>query len=121
MKLDTQPAALMARCSQCAEEIELTAYAASLGNRDIMCRNCMRMPTRGKWTPQLYHEYLQTEHWQRTREAAMDRAGHRCQVCAKTERLEVHHNSYDNLGGEPLVDLVLLCRGCHELFHGKDM
>lgn len=121
MKINTQPAALMARCSQCNEEIELTAYAASFGKRAIMCKACMRQPTTKRMTPQLYAEYLQSEHWQSKRVEAMDRAGHRCQVCAKTERLEVHHNNYSRLGGEKPYDVVVLDRGCHELFHSIDL
>lgn len=118
MNLPTPSAVLVAMCARCGDEIELTPYAASLGNREIMCRNCLRMPPKPKMTPELYHEYLQTEHWQVKRKEALARAGDKCQVCSSTERLEVHHNSYDNLGGELRTDLVVLCRKCHELFHG---
>ena len=118
MNLPTQNATLMTTCSRCGDHVELTPYAASLGNRPVMCRACLRMPAKQPMSKQLYHEYLQTEHWQERRGKALKRAGDKCQVCANTERLEVHHNSYENLGGEPLTDLVVLCRGCHELFHG---
>lgn len=64
-----------------------------------------------------YLEYLQTDHWKQTRQAALERAGHRCQLCATTEHLQVHHNSYANLGNEKPEDLVVLCRKHHELFH----
>jgi 5-methylcytosine-specific restriction endonuclease McrA len=64
-----------------------------------------------------YQDYLQTEHWQQTRERALDRAEHHCQICHCIERLEVHHNTYTNLGHERDADLVVLCDRCHELFH----
>jgi 5-methylcytosine-specific restriction endonuclease McrA len=64
-----------------------------------------------------YYEYLQSEQWRAKHLAALERAGHRCQVCAATEPLTVHHNSYANLGKEPAVDVVVLCRPCHDRFH----
>lgn len=66
-----------------------------------------------------YLEYLQSDHWQETRKAALERAGHRCQVCATTTQLEVHHNSYENLWNEKPEDLVVLCRKHHQLFHDE--
>lgn len=118
MIINTDPITIITHCKTCGAPVELSPNAAAYASRGIMCRDCMRVPQRQRMTTELYHEYLQTEHWQGKRREALDRAGHRCQVCAKTERLDVHHNFYGNLGGEPLVDLVVLCRWCHELFHG---
>ncbi len=120
MRTNPTPAALVAECCKCGDEVILSPLVIAFGERDILCKSCMRKPEPRPWTKQLYAEYLKTFYWQTTRNAALKRAGHRCQVCASRERLEVHHNCYDNLGGEPLVDLVVLCRGCHELFH-KEM
>jgi hypothetical protein len=65
-----------------------------------------------------YDEYLQSDHWQDTREFALGRAGHRCQVCnTNDERLEVHHRTYERRGEEFPEDLIVLCRTCHETFH----
>ena len=45
--------------------------------------------------------------------------GYRCQVCGERDtRLDVHHNTYDRYGDEGPFDLVALCGGCHEVFHG---
>jgi hypothetical protein len=78
------------------------------------CPDC----TRGKqWTSQQYREYLQTEHWQTARQRALILAGHKCQLCAGRVGLDVHHNSYERLGGELDSDLVVLCRECHSVFH----
>jgi biotin operon repressor len=61
--------------------------------------------------------YLRSAHWAETREAALERAEHRCQVCNGGDRLDVHHRTYERLGAEEPADLTVLCRRCHELFH----
>jgi 5-methylcytosine-specific restriction endonuclease McrA len=71
-------------------------------------------------TPTDYAAYLQTEHWQGQREAALDRAHHACQVCntaSRVGRLHVHHRTYERLWHERPDDLTVLCDGCHTLFH----
>jgi restriction endonuclease Mrr len=65
-----------------------------------------------------YGEYLRTPEWRKTRAAALVRAGHRCQLDANhTTHLEVHHNSYDRVGAELALDLIVLCHSCHRLHH----
>nr|BDD44986.1 hypothetical protein 7 [Spirochaetaceae bacterium] len=64
-----------------------------------------------------YQEYLESDKWKARRERALERAGQKCQVCASIEKLEVHHNSYENLGNEKDEDLVVLCGRCHRLHH----
>lgn len=65
-----------------------------------------------------YREYLRSAHWKVTREAALQRAGHRCQLCGShSGTLEVHHNTYENIGNERPEDLIVLCRDCHGRFH----
>jgi 5-methylcytosine-specific restriction endonuclease McrA len=64
-------------------------------------------------------EYLKTSEWRALRNRALIQAGNRCQVCGKTNlQLDVHHNSYERYGNEQLSDLVVLCRSCHQHFHG---
>lgn len=63
-------------------------------------------------------EYLKTREWKVKRNRALIQAGSRCQVCASTHRLEVHHRTYERLGNELLSDLVVLCRSCHRHYHG---
>lgn len=65
-----------------------------------------------------YAEYLTTNHWKRVAQEAKDRANWQCALCSSTERLEVHHRHYDNLGHEQPGDLVVLCWRCHAKFHG---
>lgn len=42
-----------------------------------------------------------------------------CQCCGSVHANEVHHISYLSLGKEPLSDLVLVCRKCHQEIHDK--
>lgn len=65
-----------------------------------------------------YAEYLASPQWKARRDAAMERAGHRRQVCGYDGwNLNVHHNSYDRIGCERPEDLVVLCRLCHNRHH----
>ncbi len=65
-----------------------------------------------------YEEYLKTPEWKVKRSRARIMAGNRCQVCGTTEKpLDVHHNTYERLGDELLVDLVVLCHKCHCRHH----
>jgi HAMP domain-containing protein len=64
-----------------------------------------------------YDEYLKTDHWMATRIGALERAGHRCQLCNSNERLQTHHRSYERRGHEQPEDLIVLCADCHKTFH----
>jgi hypothetical protein len=63
--------------------------------------------------------YLRSDHWRWKRRQALARAEHRCQVCYSDKNLDVHHRTYERLGEERLPDLTVLCRDCHETFHGS--
>ena len=62
-------------------------------------------------------EYLKSPHWQSVRLWALERAEKRCQLCAATGKLDVHHNTYDRVGHERPSDVVVLCRDRHSRFH----
>ena len=65
-----------------------------------------------------YEVYLNSPHWHACKRAAIERAGHKCQVCgADRVRMDVHHNSYQRMGREDITDLVVLCETCHAVFH----
>lgn len=64
-----------------------------------------------------YVDYLKTDYWQRTRQAALIRCDHKCMVCGSKTSLEVHHNTYERRGQELPTDLIVLCRACHQTFH----
>jgi len=64
-------------------------------------------------------KYREQPEWQVRRVQALTRAGYRCQMCSSHDAtLDVHHNSYQNYGDERPEDLVVLCRSCHQKFHG---
>jgi 5-methylcytosine-specific restriction endonuclease McrA len=65
-----------------------------------------------------YEDYILSRRWRETALRALRRAGFRCQVCNDGEcQLDVHHRTYQRLGREREMDLTVLCRDCHELFH----
>jgi restriction endonuclease Mrr len=65
-----------------------------------------------------YSRYLRTPEWRRTRAAALLRAGNSCSLdVTHTDDLEVHHRTYEHLGAELVMDLVVLCHSCHRLHH----
>jgi 5-methylcytosine-specific restriction endonuclease McrA len=66
-----------------------------------------------------YAEYLQSDHWKHMREIALRKAGVQCQLCTSSDRLEVHHKTYERLGEEAISDITVLCRSCHSKFHDK--
>jgi len=71
-----------------------------------------------------YKAHLRSPEWRAIRNQALARAGDRCAFCGLHKNklrmlgrhLEVHHNSYANLGHEQPQDLTVLCAGrggCH--------
>jgi hypothetical protein len=66
-----------------------------------------------------YAEFLKSPEWAEVRSAALELAGHRCQVCSGKEQLQVHHRNYANLPVESLADLTVLCDECHGVFHAN--
>jgi 5-methylcytosine-specific restriction endonuclease McrA len=66
-----------------------------------------------------FAEYRNQPEWVQRRREALARAGYRCQMGASHDGpLDVHHNTYQNYGDERLGDLVVICRSCHQKFHG---
>jgi len=69
-----------------------------------------------------YREYLKTEHWQNCRDEMLCLSNHRCFLCnapSHETQLQVHHKSYERLGNEHIMDLIVLCADCHAKFHDK--
>jgi len=63
--------------------------------------------------------YLRTAHWQRVRKNALALAQYRCQHCGAHKPLDIHHVNYKNLWHEEPVDVIALCRSCHQAQHAK--
>jgi hypothetical protein len=64
-----------------------------------------------------YQDYLMTDHWKTVRELRLTIDGRRCRLCRSTERLQVHHSTYERRGCEEMDDLITLCGDCHQMFH----
>jgi hypothetical protein len=64
-----------------------------------------------------YRIYLLTNHWHHVRAEALTRYANRCAVCNSPDRLDVHHRTYERRGHELETDVIVLCRGCHDIFH----
>lgn len=68
-----------------------------------------------------YKEYLTSPHWKQVRKKAIERSGGRCMLCnTNTQSLHVHHRTYERLGHEEPMDVIVLCATHHAQFHGKD-
>jgi hypothetical protein len=66
-----------------------------------------------------YHAYLKSPDWKAKRDDRVKAAGGRCQVCNARQNLECHHRTYERIGHELPEDLIVLCDGCHGLFHSN--
>ena len=65
-----------------------------------------------------YKDYLKTYDWNKTRKETLKYSGYKCQLCGKNNiKLNIHHNTYENLGKEEKEDLIALCCECHKKFH----
>ena len=62
-----------------------------------------------------YKEYLDSPAWEMKRDDVIKRDGDQC-VCGAQASV-VHHKTYNNIGKEPLSDLVALCKECHDREH----
>lgn len=108
------------KCRKCGQQFTIanTAALALYVAGKLDCMDCLR-PKARTWSRETYGDYLQTELWAVRLKRALNKALFACQVCKDTERLEVHHNTYKRIGSELDSDLIVLCRGCHELFHAR--
>lgn len=64
-----------------------------------------------------YHAYLRSPEWKAKRDAQVEAAGGRCQVCNSAKQLNCHHRTYERIGNEIPDDLFVLCADCHVIFH----
>ena len=70
---------------------------------------------RALWN-QAKKNYLQSNNWQRLRQAKFEEVQGKCQAQMKgcqTWASEIHHISYWHIGDECLWDLRAVCRSCH--------
>lgn len=65
-----------------------------------------------------YRRYLRFPQWRAKRMQVFALYGRKCRKCGSTKKLEVNHKHYHNIFNERLEDLEVLCRSCHEEYHG---
>jgi hypothetical protein len=98
---------------QNAIDVDLTVNTEEIDRKRDQTRD-VNKEARKYW----YQCYLLSEQWKTRRSAVMARDNHMCQYCGG-EATEVHHLTYENIGNEPLEELIAICRMCHEDQHSK--
>jgi len=68
----------------------------------------------------VYLNYISSNPWKEKCKMIKKTRGNKCQICGSEKDLQIHHNTYERLGCEDDNDLVLLCKPCHFLFHGRE-
>jgi len=63
-----------------------------------------------------YSRYLRSNNWRCFREAIL-RKFKKCSICGSTERLHLHHLTYENFGREDIKDVAVMCENCHNKLH----
>lgn len=63
---------------------------------------------------QLYRDVMKSERWRNLRREIIADF-QQCERCDSKENLQLHHDSYENLGRETWKDVELLCVDCHKL------
>jgi len=66
-----------------------------------------------------YQQYLASDHWADVKARyKRSKLPQNCYVCGK-QPVELHHRTYKRLGEEKLMDIVPLCRTCHQGTHDR--
>ena len=66
-----------------------------------------------------YIEYLKSFEWREKRKLFMEMCNWTCSKCG-AKAVYLHHLNYNNIGNEELdVDVIPLCRDCHNEIHKK--
>ena len=76
-----------------------------------------QMPSLARVTLEMKAAYYHLPHWIKAKQDRSLMDGHQCVLCRCGDELRCHHVCYEKLFGEPLVDLLTLCQGCHERVH----
>jgi 5-methylcytosine-specific restriction endonuclease McrA len=73
-----------------------------------------------------YEGYITSRRWYAKRKLKLIQMDFTCERCGyrsydedSIKKLDVHHKTYDHFGEEPLSDLIVLCRDCHQKEHGR--
>ena len=64
-----------------------------------------------------YLEYINSAAWRHKRKAKLESIGWHCERCLLSRysvKLDVHHKTYEHFKNEPLEDLEVVCKDCHQ-------
>jgi hypothetical protein len=61
--------------------------------------------------------YLNSTHWRQLRELKFAISGRRCQQCSSESSLHVHHLNYKSIYDVTPLDLLVVCKPCHDNLH----
>lgn len=64
-----------------------------------------------------YEEYIRSPEWEQRKVRYYSSHEKRCAACGSTERIHLHHHTYERLRHELDSDLIPLCSTCHRLVH----
>ena len=116
MNLTPSPLMFSVACRVCGQATTVKpALIRHVMKHGVTCPDCMPSKQVKVWSKQSYQDYLQSEHWTQFREQALAHYGSKCYICGDDDTaVEVHHNTYERLGGELMSDVIPLCRDCHQ-------
>ena len=64
-----------------------------------------------------YQDYIKSDEWAARRRKYYATHKRECRACGSKKNLNLHHKTYARLGNEKDIDLVVLCRTCHNSLH----
>lgn len=103
------------RCPVCKKKGTLDSLEGE--PRKAWLRKRLDQKLNARHRRQDYLSYIASSpEWQERRKQIIQRDQGKCRLC-KQDGNHVHHITYANLFREPLEDLVLLCRSCHNQEH----
>ena len=69
-----------------------------------------------------YYTYIRSDAWRAVKQRYLgSRLSKHCYICAApwASSFVFHHRTYKNLGCERLMDIVPICRPCHDAVHAR--
>ena len=104
-------------------EFELKAFDFDLPEIKIeldpsLAPFCLDDSVKRKMVHEDYREMITGHAWRQTRNRIISERK-QCEWCGSTDRLEVHHLSYDQPPDDPEYDLVVLCLKHHRYAHTR--
>lgn len=123
-------------CHTCGDIVDEPPNRTNRAERNFCSKDCrsswMSEYRTGKRSPgwrggESYHPRNYGPNWNKQRQKAIERDGHRCMLCDSTSDLVVHHKrplrTFDRdkhewwKRGNALDNLLTLCRSCHSIVH----